>query len=170
MSVEPIKVQMDTTAGKIVLELDPSKAPITVDNFIRYVKAGFYEGTIFHRVIENFMIQGGGMDENMRDRPTHEPIKNEANNGLSNLAMTVSMARTNDPDSATAQFFINLVDNQRLNYSSPQNQGYAVFGKVIEGEDVVKKIGKSKTGVRGYFTDVPTETVTIQKMSIISGK
>jgi len=159
-------VEMQTNKGRIVIELDPAKAPKTVANFLGYVEAGFYNGTIFHRVIDGFMIQGGGFDEQMVQKPTKEPIQNEAANGLSNKPMTIAMARTQDPNSATAQFFINLVDNARLDYVSPQNQGYAVFGKVIEGEDVVRAIGKSKTTTKGFYADVPSESVVIQSVTL----
>lgn len=159
-------VEMTTSQGKIVIELDAAKAPKTVENFLSYVEAGFYNGTIFHRVIEGFMIQGGGFTPEMQQKPTNAPIQNEAANGLSNAPMTISMARTNDPHSATAQFFINLVDNRRLDYSSAGNPGYAVFGKVIEGDDIVKKIGKSKTTIKMGFTDVPVETVTIESVKV----
>ena len=159
-------VEMKTSAGTIVIELDAKKAPKSVENFMGYVNSGFYNGTIFHRVIDGFMIQGGGFDKAMTQKPTKAPIENEASNGLSNAPMTLAMARTNDPNSATAQFFINLVDNKRLDYVSNMNPGYAVFGKVIEGEDVVKKIGKVKTGSKGFFSDVPTETIEIESVKV----
>ncbi len=159
-------VEMQTNKGKIVIELDQAKAPKSVSNFLGYVEAGFYNGTVFHRVIDGFMIQGGGFDEQMVQKPTKEPIQNEASNGLSNKPMTIAMARTQDPNSATAQFFINLVDNARLDYTGPGNPGYAVFGKVIEGEDVVRGIGKSKTTTKGFYADVPVETVIIQSVAL----
>jgi peptidyl-prolyl cis-trans isomerase B (cyclophilin B) len=158
-------VEMTTSAGVIVLELDAAKAPVSVQNFLSYVDSGHYNGTIFHRVIDGFMIQGGGFDREMVQKETQSPIKNESNNGLSNQPGTIAMARTNDPNSATAQFFINLVDNRRLDFQSPQNPGYAVFGKVIEGLDVVQKIGKAKTTTKGFYGDVPVETITIEKVS-----
>ncbi len=159
-------VEMQTNKGKIVIELDQAKAPKTVSNFLGYVEGGFYNGTIFHRVIDGFMIQGGGFDEQMVQKPTKEPVQNEASNGLSNKPMTIAMARTQDPNSATAQFFINLVDNARLDYTGATNPGYTVFGKVIEGEDVVRSIGKSKTTTKGFYSDVPVETVVIQSVGI----
>ena len=158
-------VKLETSMGDITLELYPDKAPVTVANFLDYVKAGFFEGTIFHRVISGFMIQGGGLDAQMNKKPTRAPIKNEADNGLTNDAYTVAMARTNDPNSATAQFFINTVDNDFLNFKdkSIQGWGYAVFGKVTEGMDVVDAISKVKTGSRGGHQDVPVDTVVILK-------
>lgn len=162
------KVTIETNKGKVVLELDAEKAPKTVENFLRYVNEGFYDGTIFHRVIPNFMIQGGGFDENMQQKPTHEPIENEANNGLKNNTGTIAMARTSDPHSATAQFFINVKDNDFLNFSAPtmQGWGYCVFGKVIEGMDVVHAIEKVATGNKGGHQDVPVEPVIMTKVSI----
>src|SRR5688500_8447894 len=130
-------VDLQTSVGTITLELDANKAPKTVENFLKYVEAGFYDGTIFHRVIDGFMVQGGGFDSKLEQKETRPPIKNEANNGLSNQYLTVAMARTNDPDSASAQFFINLVDNSRLDHIPNANPGYTVFGKVVAGEDVV---------------------------------
>jgi cyclophilin family peptidyl-prolyl cis-trans isomerase len=162
---EKTMVEMQTSAGTIVLELDAAKAPKSVENFLQYVNDGFYDGTIFHRVIDGFMIQGGGFDDKMQQKSVRSPIKNEASNGLNNIAMTIAMARTNDPDSATAQFFINLNNNQRLD-KSPGNEGYAVFGKVVSGDDVVRKIGKVKTATKGFYGDVPVETVTIQKVTV----
>jgi len=161
-------VLIETTSGDILIELFPDKAPITVENFLTYVKEGFYEDTIFHRVIKDFMIQGGGLTMKMEQKKTHAPIQIEANNGLENDRGTVAMARTMDPNSATAQFFINTVDNPFLNYSSPtpQGWGYTVFGKVVEGMDVVDKIAKVKTGSRGMYDDVPTDTVLITSASI----
>ena len=162
-------VKMETSKGTIVLELDAANAPLTVENFLTYVREGFYDGTIFHRVISNFMIQGGGFTSEMAQKPTHDPIRNEANNGLGNDTGTIAMARTNDPHSATAQFFINVRDNQFLNFSgeNPQGWGYAVFGKVTEGMEVVNAIRDVATTTRGPFQDVPVETVTIEKVSIV---
>ncbi|XVK07180.1 peptidylprolyl isomerase [Maridesulfovibrio sp. FT414] len=158
-------VKLTTNMGPIVLELDKEKAPLTVENFLRYVNEGHYDGTIFHRVIAGFMIQGGNMDQNMKGRDTHAPIENEARNGLYNDKYTVAMARTNDPHSATDQFFINVADNNFLNFKSPSGSGwgYAVFGKVIGGKNVVDKIAKSVTFSKGPHDDVPVKTVTIIK-------
>lgn len=162
-------VKMETSKGTIVLELDAANAPLTVENFLTYVREGFYDGTIFHRVISNFMIQGGGFTSEMTQKPTHDPIRNEANNGLGNDTGTIAMARTNDPHSATAQFFINVRDNQFLNFSGENTQGwgYAVFGKVTEGMEVVNAIRDVETTTRGPFQDVPVKTVTIEKVSIV---
>lgn len=162
-------VKMETSKGTIVLELDAANAPLTVENFLTYVREGFYDGTIFHRVISNFMIQGGGFTSEMTQKPTHDPIRNEANNGLGNDTGTIAMARTNDPHSATAQFFINVRDNQFLNFSGEnvQGWGYAVFGKVTEGMEVVNAIRDVATTTRGPFQDVPVEMVTIEKVSIV---
>ena len=161
-------ITLHTTLGDITLELDAEKAPTTVENFLSYAKDGFFDGTIFHRVIDNFMIQGGGMTEDMSQKKTKAPIKNEADNGLKNAKGTIAMARTNDPHSATAQFFINVNDNEFLNHKSPSPQGwgYAVFGKVVSGMDVVEKIKSVKTGRRGYHDDVPVEAITIQNVTI----
>jgi peptidyl-prolyl cis-trans isomerase B (cyclophilin B) len=158
-------VEMTTTAGTLRLELDDAKAPQSVANFLNYVRAGHYDGTVFHRVIKGFMIQGGGFEPGMRQKPTQAPIANEANNGLKNDKYTLAMARTNAPHSATAQFFINTVDNDFLNFrsESPQGWGYAVFGKVVSGTDVVDQIEKSATGRKGSFDDVPVEDVVILK-------
>ena len=158
-------VELHTSAGVIRLELDDAKAPQSVENFLSYVKSGHYDGTVFHRVIKGFMVQGGGMDADMKQRGTQAPIKNEADNGLLNDKYTVSMARTSDPHSATAQFFINAADNASLNFRAPNAQGwgYAVFGKVVAGHDVVDKIEAVKTGRRGFHDDVPLESVTIDK-------
>ncbi|MCG3200629.1 MAG: Peptidyl-prolyl cis-trans isomerase cyp18 [Gammaproteobacteria bacterium] len=160
-----MRVTLQTSKGDIVLELDREKAPITVDNFVGYVRAGHYDGTIFHRVIDGFMIQGGGFDPGLRQKPTREPIQNEANNGLSNESGTIAMARTMAPHSASAQFFINVKDNTFLDHTAPTSQGwgYAVFGRVIEGMDVVSEIKKVRTGSRGGHDDVPVEDVTINK-------
>lgn len=159
------QVLLETTAGDILLELDAEKAPKTVQNFLQYVDEGFYNNTIFHRVIPGFMIQGGGMDAKMREKPTHEPVPNEADNGLKNERGTIAMARTSDPHSASAQFFINHVDNDFLNHQAPTQDGwgYAVFGKVIDGMDVVDKIAKVKTRSAGIHSDVPVDMVLITK-------
>lgn len=159
---------MQTNMGTIVLELDSEKAPATVENFVDYAKSGFYDGTVFHRVIPGFMIQGGGFEPGMNQKPTRASIKNEADNGLANDIGTIAMARTSDPNSATSQFFINAKDNDFLNYtsSSPQGWGYCVFGKVVEGMDVVQKIEKVATGSKGMHQDVPTEDVVIEKVTV----
>ena len=161
-------ITLHTTLGDITLELDAGKAPATVENFLGYAKDGFFDGTIFHRVIDNFMIQGGGMLEDMSQKPTKAPVKNEADNGLKNAKGTIAMARTNDPHSATAQFFINVSDNDFLNHKSPtpQGWGYTVFGKVVTGMEVVEKIKGAKTGRRGYHDDVPVDAIIIQKVTI----
>jgi cyclophilin family peptidyl-prolyl cis-trans isomerase len=162
-----VTVKMETSEGDIILALNHEKAPISVANFLNYVDDGFYEGTIFHRVIRNFMIQGGGFDENMKQKATKDPIKNESDNGLANDAFTIAMARTQNPDSATSQFYINLVDNPSLNKAG-RNHGYAVFGKVEEGIDVVKKIGNVKTANAGFHQNVPIEPVIIYRIVRIS--
>ena len=151
--------------GVITLELDAEKAPKSVENFLAYVNKGHYDKTIFHRVIDGFMIQGGGFEPGMTQKPTDEPITNEANNGLKNNHYTIAMARTSDPHSATAQVFINTANNDFLNHTAPSMQGwgYAVFGKVVAGQDVVDKIGKVKTGRKGFHNDVPKEDVVIEK-------
>ena len=161
-------VDMQTSEGNIVIELYEDKAPETVANFLQYVRDGFFDGTIFHRVIPGFMIQGGGFEPDMTQKPTRAPIKNEADNGLKNEVGTLAMARTPDPNSATAQFFINVKDNGFLNYSSPtpQGWGYTVFGKVIEGMDVVHKIEQVKTTNRAGHQDVPEKAVVIEKISV----
>jgi len=163
---------MVTSKGVIQLELDAEKAPITVANFIEYVKSGHFEGTIFHRVIPGFVIQGGGMQSGMREKPTNAPIQNEADNGLKNLTGTICMARTNDPHSATSQFFINLKDNSFLDHTAkdPQGWGYAVFGKVTEGMDVVEAIAAVRTGNAGYHQDVPVEDIVIEKVNLLEGE
>ncbi|MBQ0959436.1 peptidyl-prolyl cis-trans isomerase [Ideonella sp. 4Y11] len=163
-------VELTTSAGVIRLELDDAKAPKSVANFLDYVAQGHYDGTVFHRVIKGFMIQGGGMTESMDQKPTGEAIPNEANNGLKNDKYTVAMARTNAPHSATAQFFINATDNDFLNFKSesPSGWGYAVFGKVVAGTEVVDAIEKVRTGRRGYHDDVPVEAVTIIKATEIA--
>lgn len=161
------QVKLETSLGDIVVELNAEKAPVTVANFLSYVNDGFYNGTIFHRVIGHFMIQGGGFDEDFQQKQTKAPIENEADNGLSNERGTLAMARTNDPHSATAQFFINVVDNDFLDFKgkAPSGWGYAVFGKVVEGMDVVDKIREVKTGMRGPHQDVPVDDVVIIKAS-----
>jgi len=158
-----VKVKLTTSLGAIVLELDESKAPISSDNFVKYVKSGHYDGTIFHRVIDGFMIQGGGFTQDMRQKPTQPPIKNESTNGLKNEIYTVAMARTNVRDSATSQFFINVKKNDFLNYAGEGNPGYAVFGKVVEGMEVVDQIRKVPTGNAGMHQDVPKTAVVIEK-------
>ena len=162
-------VKLETSMGDITLELYPDKAPVTVANFLEYVKAGFFDGTIFHRVISGFMIQGGGLDAKMNKKPTRAPIKNEADNGLTNDAYTVAMARTGDPNSATAQFFINVVNNTMLNHTAktPQGWGYAVFGKVVKGKEVVDKIKAVPTTTRDSYENVPQEPVTIIKATVV---
>jgi len=161
-------VTLHTSMGDITLELDAEKAPKTVANFLQYARDGFYDGTIFHRVINNFMIQGGGMTADMEQKTTRAPVENEANNGLKNKTGTIAMARTNDPHSATAQFFINVADNDFLDHRAPtaQGWGYAVFGKVTAGMDVVEKIKAVATGTRGFHQDVPREAVTIERVSV----
>lgn len=164
------RVRVQTNMGDIVLELDRAKAPQTVENFLSYVKDGFYNGTVFHRVIDGFMIQGGGFTEDLQQKPTKPPIPNEADNGLKNDRGTVAMARTNDPNSATAQFFINVVNNDFLNFRNKtvRGWGYAVFGKVVEGMDVVDKIRKIPTGPSGPFRqDVPKTPVVIQSATLL---
>jgi cyclophilin family peptidyl-prolyl cis-trans isomerase len=163
------KARIETSMGPIVLELDAEKAPISVANFLEYAKDGFYEGTIFHRVIDGFMVQGGGLTPDMNDKPSKRaPIKNEAGNGLVNAHGTVAMARTQVVDSATSQFFINVSDNTFLNHTAPTPQGfgYAVFGKVVDGMDTVEAIRQVKTGNKGMHQDVPVEEITIQKVTI----
>ena len=162
-------VKLHTNHGIITLELDAEKAPKTVENFLQYVRDGFFDGTIFHRVIDGFMIQGGGFEPGMTQKPTRGPIENEAANGLKNEAYTVAMARTSDPASATAQFFINIANNSFLNFTAPtpQGYGYAVFGKVVEGTDVIDKIKKLKTGNRAGHQDVPLEDVVITQAEIV---
>ena len=165
---ETVTVRMQTTMGDIVLELDAEKAPVTVENFLEYARSGFYDGTIFHRVIPGFMIQGGGFEPGMNQKETRAPIKNEADNGLKNVEGAIAMARTPDPHSASSQFFINVKDNDFLNFTSPtpQGWGYCVFGKVTEGLDVVHAIEKVATGSRGGHQDVPQEDVVIEKVTI----
>jgi len=163
-------ITLHTSLGDITIELDHDKAPKTCANFMQYVEDGFYDGTIFHRVIDGFMIQGGGFDASMQQKATRAPIENEADNGLVNNFGTLAMARTNDPHSATAQFFINVSDNDFLNHrgKSPQGWGYAVFGRVTAGEDVLNEMRKVRTGSKGGHQDVPVEPVTINSASIAS--
>ena len=166
------QVLVRTSAGEFVIELYPDKAPVTVENFLKYVNDGFYAGTIFHRVIANFMIQGGGFTKEMysgamRPKTTREPIKLESKNGLRNDTGWVAMARTGDPNSATSQFFINTVDNAALNHPQPDGHGYAVFGRVVSGMEVVNKIRAVPTGSVGPYRDVPTEAVVIDSMAVV---
>lgn len=164
------KVEIKTNLGSMTVELYPEQAPKTVDNFLKYANSGFYKGTIFHRVISTFMIQGGGYDANLREKETKPPVRNEADNGLKNEAYTIAMARTGDPHSATAQFFINTRDNAFLNHTAPNPRGwgYTVFGKVIKGQEVVAKIAKVQTGPKAFLpSDVPQETVTIEDVKVL---
>ena len=158
-------VEMTTSAGTLRIELDDARAPLSCENFLGYVRSGHYDGTVFHRVIKGFMLQGGGFEPGMKQKSTREPIANEANNGLKNDRYTLAMARTNAPHSATAQFFINTVDNDFLNFrsESPQGWGYAVFGRVVSGTDVVDQIEKVATGRKGFHDDVPNDDVVILK-------
>lgn len=169
MSDTQTKVKLTTTLGDIVIQLNPEKAPVSSANFLTYVNEGFYNGTIFHRVIPGFMAQGGGFDTSFNQKATHAPIKNEADNGLTNNRGTIAMARTPDPNSATAQFFINYKDNSFLNYTSPtpNGWGYAVFGEVVEGMDVVDAMAKQPTGNRGPHQDVPKIDIVIEKAEVI---
>ena len=164
------QVLLKTNKGDITLTLDAAKAPKTVANFLAYVKSGHYDGTIFHRVIDNFMIQGGGMAPGMKQKPTQAEIENEANNGLKNVNGSIAMARTSEPHSASSQFFINVNDNDFLNHSAPtaQGWGYAVFGAVSDGMDVVNAIRKVKTGSSGFHQDVPAEDVVIEKATVLA--
>jgi peptidyl-prolyl cis-trans isomerase A (cyclophilin A) len=171
MGVTPLalaqKVKLDTSMGDILIELDAAKAPKSVDNFVKYVKAGHYNGTVFHRVIPTFMIQGGGMTPDLKEKPTRAPIPLEARNGLNNVRGTVAMARTNDPNSATSQFFINVKDNDFLNAANARDgNGYAVFGKVVSGMDVVDKIRNVQTKSVGPYDDVPATPVIIKKATV----
>ncbi len=159
--------ELDTNQGKIIVQLNFAKAPVTVANFEQYVSSGFYSNKIFHRVIPGFMIQGGGFDAKMNEATTKAPIKNEADNGLTNDKYTIAMARTNDPNSATAQFFINVKDNNFLNYSAA-NPGYAVFGKVVQGQAVVDKIAGVPTGTVGMYENVPTTPVVIKSAKMLA--
>ncbi len=162
------RVKLVTSAGDIVLELDPAKAPRTVENFLQYVKDKHYDGTVFHRVIDGFMIQGGGFTPDMKEKPTRAPIPLEANNGLKNDKYTIAMARTGNPNSATSQFFINVKDNTMLNAPNPDGYGYTVFGKVVAGTDVVDRIRAVRTGNRAGMQDVPVDPVIIQAATIVS--
>jgi cyclophilin family peptidyl-prolyl cis-trans isomerase len=156
------RVTLETTAGRMVLELDAAKAPVSVANFVQYVKDGFYDGTVFHRVIPTFMVQGGGFSAEMKEKPTRAAIANESRNGLKNDRGTIAMARRGDPNSATAQFFINVVDNPRLDYPSFDGFGYAVFGKVVEGMDVIDKIRQAPTQTVGAYENVPVNPIVIK--------
>jgi peptidyl-prolyl cis-trans isomerase B (cyclophilin B) len=162
-------VKLHTNHGPITLQLDAERAPATVANFLEYVKSGHFDNTVFHRVIDGFMIQGGGFEPGMKQKPTRPPVRNEADNRLKNAAYTVAMARTSDPHSASAQFFINVADNAFLDHKAPSAQGwgYCVFGKVSEGTEVVDKIKRLKTGTRGMHQDVPLEDVIIEKAEVI---
>lgn len=166
--VTKLKVKLETTKGDIIIKLNKKKAPVTVENFLAYVNEGFYNGTIFHRVISNFMIQGGGFTKDMNRKRPHPPIINEGKNGLKNNRGTISMARTSNPDSATCQFFINHKDNTPLNYVKGRNPGYAVFGKVIEGMDTVDAISAVKTATARGMRDVPVEPVVIKSAKVIT--
>lgn len=163
------RVKLQTNHGDMVIELDAEKAPQTVENFLAYVNDGFYDGTIFHRVINNFMIQGGGFDNSMKQKKTRDPVPNEADNGLKNNQYTLAMARTSDPHSATAQFFINGANNDFLNFTAPtpNGWGYTVFGTVVEGTEIVDKIQTLKTGTKGHHQDVPVEDVVIESATVI---
>ncbi|MDH5632709.1 MAG: peptidylprolyl isomerase [Gammaproteobacteria bacterium] len=163
-------IHMKTSYGTIVLELDAEKAPVTVENFLRYAREGFYDGTIFHRVIDGFVIQGGGFGPDMVQKPTHNPIQNEAMNGLRNARGTVAMARTSDPNSATSQFFINVVDNDFLNYTAPtaEGSGYCVFGKVVDGLNTLEQIRGVPTASRFGFKDVPIKDVVLEKVEVVN--
>ena len=166
-AVQAQTIRLATSAGDIVIELDAAKAPKTVDNFVQYVQSGHYNGTVFHRVIPGFMIQGGGMTADLKEKPTRAPIPLESRNGLSNARGTIAMARTGNPNSATSQFFINVTDNARLNASgSSEPNGYAVFGKVVSGMDVVDKIRAVSTGTKGAYSDVPDTPITINKANL----
>ncbi len=161
-------VKLKTSMGDVIIELDRKATPVTTDNFLGYVREGFYDGTIFHRVISGFMIQGGGFTAEMKQKGTHQPIVNEAANGLKNSRGTIAMARTNNPNSATSQFFINHRDNTSLDYAGPGNPGYAVFGRVTEGIDVVDKIAAVRTTRKGPYDDVPVEPVVIISAKVVS--
>jgi peptidyl-prolyl cis-trans isomerase A (cyclophilin A) len=167
---EEVKVLMKTSKGDMEIALDANKAPKTVENFLRYVDEGFYDGTLFHRVIEGFMIQGGGYTADMVKKPTHPPVENEAKNGLKNERGTIAMARTSDPHSATSQFFINHKDNPNLDYPSFDGWGYAVFGRVTRGMEVLDAIASVPTGVKNGMRDVPVETVVIESVTRIEEK
>jgi peptidyl-prolyl cis-trans isomerase B (cyclophilin B) len=169
MNMANPQVDLHTSAGVIRIELDAERAPLSAANFLEYVKSGHYDGTVFHRVIKGFMVQGGGMEVGLKQKPTRGEIRNEANNGVKNEKYTLAMARTNAPHSATAQFFINTVDNEFLNFKSesPQGWGYAVFGKVVDGTAVVDQIEKVRTGSRGFHDDVPVEDVVINRAVLV---
>ncbi|WP_241660752.1 peptidylprolyl isomerase [Variovorax guangxiensis] len=162
------RVKLTTSAGDIVLELAPDKAPKTVANFLQYVKDKHYDGTIFHRVIDGFMVQGGGFTADMRQKPTRAPVPLEASNGLKNAKYTIAMARTGDPNSATAQFFVNVKDNAMLDAPNPDGHGYTVFGKVVSGAEVVDKIRVAQTGNKGGMQNVPLEPITIQSATVVA--
>ena len=168
---QKMTIRMQTSQGTIVLELDAGKAPKTVANFVEYARAGHYDGTIFHRVIPGFMIQGGGFEPGLKQKPTNAPIENEADNGLKNGIGTIAMARTNDPHSATAQFFINVANNAFLDFKAPTGSGwgYCVFGQVTDGMDVINKIEKAKTGNAGGHQDVPVDDIIIEKVTVEEG-
>ncbi|MGR8933427.1 MAG: peptidylprolyl isomerase [Gammaproteobacteria bacterium] len=163
------KVKLQTSLGAVTIQLDAAKAPVSAENFLSYVKEGFYDGTIFHRVIPGFMAQGGGFTPDLQQKTTHKPIKNEADNGLKNKRGSIAMARTNDPNSATAQFFINYKDNSFLDYASPSPSGwgYAVFGEVVSGMDVVDAMAQVKTGNRGMHQDVPQQDIVIESAEVV---
>ena len=163
-------VQMETSAGTLVIELDDAAAPLSTANFLSYVAKGHYDGTVFHRVIKGFMLQGGGFEAGMKQKPCDAPIQNEANNGLKNKRYTLAMARTSDPHSATAQFFINVADNDFLNFKAPSAQGwgYAVFGRVVKGTEVIEVIEQVRTGRKGFHDDVPLEDVRIERVTEVA--
>jgi peptidyl-prolyl cis-trans isomerase B (cyclophilin B) len=167
---DPKKVRLETSLGALTIELDAERAPLSAANFLAYVNAGHYDGTVFHRVIKGFMVQGGGFEPGMKQKPTQAPIRNEANNGLKNKRYTLAMARTSDPHSATAQFFINTVDNGFLDFKAENAQGwgYAVFGRVVEGSDVVDRIEGVATGRKGFHDDVPLEDVRIERATEVA--
>ncbi|RZL94012.1 MAG: peptidyl-prolyl cis-trans isomerase [Variovorax sp.] len=162
------RVKLTTSMGDIVVQLDPAKAPKTVANFLQYVRDKHYDGTVFHRVIDGFMVQGGGFTADLKQKPTRPPVQLEAGNGLKNDKYTIAMARTSDPNSATAQFFINVKDNAMLNAPNPDGHGYTVFGKVVSGGDVVDKIRAARTGSKGGMGDVPLEPITIQSATVVA--
>ena len=161
------KVLMETSLGSLTIELNDAKAPATTTNFLKYVKDGFYNGLVFHRVMSEFVVQGGGHRPDMSEAPTREPVRNEANNGLKNVRGTIAMARTQDPHSATAQFYFNVVDNARLDYKNESSWGYCVFGKVLKGMDVLDKIRKVKTHTQGEYENVPVKPVLIKSVKVI---
>jgi cyclophilin family peptidyl-prolyl cis-trans isomerase len=163
-------LEFKTSKGTFTVQLFDKQAPITVENFYRYADEGFFDGTIFHRVIPNFMVQGGGLTEDLKNKKGHEPIKNEANNGLKNKRGTLSMARTNDINSATSQFFINIVDNDFLDHKGASNYGYAVFGRIDSGMEVVDAIAGTRTGSRSGYQDVPVDTITIESVRRVEPK